>query len=260
MVPTTDSTDQPIGDFYDALAQDYDQMTSFETRLVSERPFVRLLVEKHSIASALDAGSGSGFHSVLLAQLGVRVTAVDLSNVMLGALARHAATKGLSVRVLQASFRDLPSRFHEVVDGVFCMGNALAHLLDSRELEAALTAFRKVIRPGGSLVLQILNYDRILAERQRIQSVREAGGATFVRFYDYHNDHLVFNVVKLEHREAGVEQHALAIPLKPWTSNELTHALVRAGFQEVELFGSIALEQFASASSKDLVIHTSAPS
>jgi len=260
MVPTTDSPDQPIGDFYDALAQDYDQMTSFETRLVSERPFVRLLVEQHAIASALDAGAGSGFHSVLLAQLGVRVTAVDLSKVMLSALARHAAAKGLSVKVLQASFRDLPSRFHGVVDAVFCMGNALAHLQDSLELDAALEAFRRVIKPGGSLVLQVLNYDRILAERQRIQSVREAGGATYVRFYDFHNDHLVFNVVKLEYRESGVEQHALAIPLKPWTSSELTTALVRAGFEEVETFGSIALEQFKSASSKDLVIHTRASS
>lgn len=260
MVPTTDSPDRPVGDFYDALAGDYDQMTSFETRLVSERPFVRLFVEQNGITSAVDAGAGSGFFSILLAQLGVRVTAVDLSGVMLKALSRNAAEKKLSVGVLQTSFRDLAKRLHDVVDAVFCMGNTLAHLMGPRELDDGLAAFRRVIKPGGSLLLQVLNFDRILAERQRIQSVREAGGATYVRFYDYQGDHLVFNVVKLEHREAGVEQHHLAIPLKPWTSNELTSALIREGFQSIETFGNIAHEPFESASSKDLVIHTRAPS
>ena len=259
MAPTIEMPDKPISDFYDALAHDYDQMTSFEARLVSERPFLRLLVEQNGISSAVDAGAGSGFHSILLAQLGVSVTAVDLSQVMLDALVRNAAHKGLSVKVLQAPLRDLPKRFHEAVDGLFCMGNTVAHLVDARELDATLAAFRHVLKPEGSLILQMLNYDKILGERQRIQSVREAGGATYVRFYDFHNDHVVFNVVKLEHREAGVEQHRLAISLKPWNSQELTSAVKRAGFQKIQTFGSIALEPYTSSSSKDLVIHAHAP-
>ena len=260
MAPTIEMPDKPISDFYDALAHDYDQMTSFEARLVSERPFLRLLVEQNGIRSAVDAGAGSGFHSILLAQLGVSVTAVDLSQVMLDALIRNAAHKGLSVKVLQTSLRDLPKRFHEAVDGLFCMGNTVAHLVDARELDATLAAFRHVLKPEGSLILQMLNYDKILGERQRIQSVREAGGATYVRFYDFAEDRLVFNVVKLDHRDGVARQHHLSIPLKPWKSDELKSALVAAGFRRIESFGSIALEPFEPGKSKDLVVIAHGPS
>ena len=75
--------------FYDRLAPDYDEMTGFGKRFVHEKPFFRPLVENLNIATALDAGCGTGFHSLLLAQLGVRVTAVDVSGGMLARLELH---------------------------------------------------------------------------------------------------------------------------------------------------------------------------
>ncbi|MEK6756297.1 MAG: hypothetical protein AABZ02_09115, partial [Bacteroidota bacterium] len=55
---------QDVAEFYDALAPDYDTMTGFEKRFVQERPFFRVLIERFGIKSALDAGCGSGFHSM----------------------------------------------------------------------------------------------------------------------------------------------------------------------------------------------------
>ena len=69
--------------FYDTLSDDYDSMTMFEQRLIKEESLFRTLVEKYKIKAALDAGSGTGVHSLLLAQTGVKVTAVDISRKML---------------------------------------------------------------------------------------------------------------------------------------------------------------------------------
>src|SRR5512134_2041007 len=99
---------ETVESFYDRLAADYDAMTTFEKRFVQEEPFFKLLVQRHRIASALDAGSGTGFHSIVLARLGVAVTAVDLSSRMLEELKKHALESGLNVRTVQTGFAELP--------------------------------------------------------------------------------------------------------------------------------------------------------
>lgn len=254
MVPTTESQERQVIEFYNGLASDFDQMTAFEKRLVSERPFYRLLVEQHAITSALDAGAGTGFHSILLAQLGVRVTAIDLSSAMLATLRRHAEEKGLSVAVLQSSFRSLPTALARGVDGVFCMGNTLAHVLEEEELVETLVNFRRVTKPGGYLFIQILNFERILNDSQSIQNVRESGGVTYVRYYDIHGDRLTFNVRRVDQRDGALREELSSVVLRPWLMQELTARISQAGFREIETFGSIALDRFKPKTSKDLVI------
>jgi len=254
MVPPTESQEVRVGGFYDGLARDFDRMTAFDQRLVSERPFYRLLVEHHRIATALDAGAGTGFHSILLSMLGVQVTAVDLSPAMLEALEHRASEQGLAITSLQSSFRELPARFRGPVDAVVCMGNTLAHTLTDDELLQTLAMFRSLINPGGVLLVQVLNFDRILADRESVQSIRESDGITYMRAYDFRDDHLVFNVRIIDQRGATVEERHSSMPLKPWTSQHLMRQTTAAGFCNVKAYGSIALDRFTPASSKDLVL------
>jgi glycine/sarcosine N-methyltransferase len=146
-----------VPEFYDILAPEYDGMTGFESRFVREKPFFNLIVQNQGIATALDAGCGTGFHSLLLARLGVSVTALDVSGEMLGLLERHANEMDLRVRVVRSDFRDLGSAAPGPFDAVFCMGNTLPHLLKEADMQAALAGFAEVLIPGGTLVLQLIN-------------------------------------------------------------------------------------------------------
>jgi len=244
-----------IEDFYDRLAPDYDAMTTFEKRFVQEEPFFRLLVQRYGIRSALDAGCGTGFHSILLARLGVRVTAVDISARMLEELSRHTAGLGLDIRTVQAEFGDLVSRVAGPVDAVFSMGNTLAHPGTKQELRAALEAFSGLLAPGGILFVQLLNYDRILQTRPDIQSVKETAQGTFTRSYEYAGDTIRFTIHKRPAPAAGGgEERAQTVELRPVTSTELTVLLAEVHFDEIHKFGSVAMEDFDPATSRDLVI------
>jgi glycine/sarcosine N-methyltransferase len=255
MVPMTEQTSkQEVASFYDRLAPDYDLMTGFEKRFVHEKPFFRILLEKHRIATALDAGCGTGFHSLLLAQLGVSVTAVDVSAAMVQRLERHAVEKDLRVRTAVSDFQSVPDILREPVDAVFCMGNTLAHLLSASELNNALAAFARVVRPGGILFAQTLNYELILSRRDRIQSVKEAGGVTFVRSYEYGGEFLVFNILRLERGAGGVTHATESVRLRPVLAEELLPLLRGAGFDSIRTFGGISMEEFDPGASKDLVI------
>jgi len=243
-----------VSQFYDQLAPDYDTMTGFEKRFVHERPFFNMLLEKYSIKTALDAGAGTGFHSLLLAELGVEMTAVDVSKKMLERVKAHAKLRHHKIDIVESSFQDLPDRVHHKFDAVFCMGNSLPHLSTRKDLEQSLRNFSTVLNPGGLLFLQILNYDRILAKKERVQSVKEMGEVTFVRFYEFHRDHVIFNILKLKKENGQPVQELESVRLRPILKEEMVHGLREAGFSEIHAHGSIMLDDFYEQSSKDLVV------
>jgi SAM-dependent methyltransferase len=255
----TDARENPapaVSEFYDRLAPDYDAMTGFEKRFVLERPFFRLLVEKFGIRTALDAGSGTGFHALLLAQLGVEVTAVDVSQEMMERLAAHARTMDLRVHPVIAAFQDLRKTVAGPFDALFCLGNSLPHLLTGEDLRRTLENFHAVLRPGGMLLVQLLNYDRIMSSRTRVQSVRESGGTTFVRMYDYEQAGglILFNLLRLENNAGEAAQTLQSVPLRPLRAAGLSEALEQSGFTDIRRFGGISMDAYDAASSRDLVV------
>ncbi len=242
-----------VADFYDRLAPDYDAMTEFEKRFVREKPFFHLLADKYHLSTALDAGAGTGFHAILLARLGLSVTAVDISAEMLRRLEARAAAQRLPIRTLRSSFHRLRDHCTTPFDAIFCMGNSLAHLLSEDDLRKALIEFRGLLKPQGILLLQILNYDRILAARESVQGVREADGKVYTRSYNYRGSLIDFRITRDEKR-TGTSPTWQEVSLRPILAAEMLRLLPEAGFLSVAPFGGIAMEAFEPERSIDLVV------
>ncbi|MEX0603029.1 MAG: class I SAM-dependent methyltransferase [Bacteroidota bacterium] len=243
-----------VAEFYDGLAPQYDEMAGSAARTIREKPFFRLLVERHGIRTAIDAGAGTGFHAFLLAQLGVSVTAVDISAAMVDQLRENSRENGLRIETLVSGFQELGDRFRGEVDAVFCMGNSLAHLLEPGALDAGLESFGRVVKPGGILFLQLVNFRRILAARERVQSVRETPDHTFVRSYDYREGRIDFHIEIIEKGERAGARTKMTVTLRPISWEELDSALQKAGFSGAKPFGAISMEDYRPDSSQDLVV------
>jgi SAM-dependent methyltransferase len=98
-------------------------------------------------ADALDLATGTGFVALILATLGHRVTAVDLSPDMLGLASNTATELDLRIRFLFAD-AVAPAFETESFDVI-----TSRHLLWTlREPDRALGAWRELLRPGGLLV------------------------------------------------------------------------------------------------------------
>jgi glycine/sarcosine N-methyltransferase len=243
-----------IEEFYDLLAPDYDTMTSFEQRFIQERPFFQTLVDRFHFRSALDAGCGSGFHSLLLLQLGVDVLGVDVSAEMLRLADGHARERNVNLRTLQGSFENLGDLTKERFESVFVMGNSLAHLLSAATLEKALQNIATVLDPRGVLVVQVLNYERVVAKREHIQNEKQVGAKTYVRSYDYDDAGILFNIVTREQKNAISVERTQTVRLRPVFRAELVSLLDRVGFTDIEVFGGISFVSFDALNSKDLVV------
>jgi SAM-dependent methyltransferase len=247
------SAEQSVTKFYDTLAPEYDQMTGFESRFAREGPFFKTLIEDHGIGTSLDAGCGTGFHSLLLSRLGVKVTAVDLSGEMLEKLRGHAVVEGRLITTVRASFQELQHILKTSFDGVFCMGNALAHLLTAKDLRLGLDNFSALLKPGGLLVIQVLNFERILAQRPRVLNVKTSGNTVYTRSYEYADPLIRFNIAKSTEGNAQPDE-VITTTLRPVLWKELSVVLGDVGFENVRCFGSISVGEYSPRTSQDLVV------
>jgi SAM-dependent methyltransferase len=139
--------EEEIRSYWDADAATYDDSqqhhpTSPLVRAAWTAAMVRLLPP--APAEVLDCGAGTGFLSLIAARLGHRVTALDLSEQMLGHLRRAASAEDLDVRVVLSPAEDPPGDFDVVIE---------RHLLWTLPDPASTLAAWRTASPHGRLVL-----------------------------------------------------------------------------------------------------------
>jgi glycine/sarcosine N-methyltransferase len=240
--------------FYEELGDSYDRITRFEARLKTDEPLLDIWLGRHRIQTVLDAACGTGVHAIIMALKGIRTTGADLSPAMLELARKHAAQLGAEVRWVQTPLQQLDRHFSEAFDALFCLGNSIPHLLEDSDLQAAFRGFAKLVAPGGLLLLQLINYHRVLEQQERIVAIQRSPGAESVRFYDFLGDRLRFNVLIIE-GEGERPQHWLhSTILRPYRSEELLQALAECGFSRTEVFGDMRRSPFAPEQSPNLVI------
>jgi len=141
--------------YHDAAAHEYDAKWGIDFGEIGQRQ-VRLKLIKalggqrgRSFGDALEIGSGTGYFSLNLVQLGVieRLTATDISPGMLDRLAATAEALGLEdVTTVETEAEILPFE-DESFDLV--LGHAVLHHIP--DLDKAFAEFRRVLRPGGMI-------------------------------------------------------------------------------------------------------------
>jgi hypothetical protein len=129
-------------------------------------------------------------------------------------------------------------------------------------LREALADFSAVLRPGGVLVLHLLNHDKLLATRQRsiMPVVREMpeGTRVFLRLIDYPaegGEFLGFDFATVVRDHAG--EWTVASRRSAHTivrADTLRAELVAAGFERIEFLGGHDRHALTEADESMLVV------
>jgi SAM-dependent methyltransferase len=141
--------------YHDAAADEYDAKWAIDFGDTGQEQ-VRLKlakalggsIDERGFGDGLEIGSGTGYFSLNLVQLGVveRLTATDISQGMLQRLSATAEALGLSAETVATEAEELPFE-DESFDIVF--GHAVLHHIP--DLERAFSEFLRVLRPGGAV-------------------------------------------------------------------------------------------------------------
>jgi len=230
--------------FYDGCAEDYEDVTGGKQRLEAARAFVDRLRQRVDFDSALDVACGTGVFTIPLAQLGVDTVGTDLSSAMLDHARDRARTTGLSVSWVAAPMQELAAHLGRTFDLILCMGNSLPHLLTPADLARTLSGFSDLLNPGGHVVVHLLNYTRILNERKRIVGATREGAKEYVRFYDFLEVLVRFNILEIDWTGSAADCRLRSTMLYPYQKRDLDEALATHQFTDVETWGSLGFEAF----------------
>ena len=202
-------------------------------RAVSEAKAAAALAGVPEGGEILDCPCGFGRHALVLADAGYRVTGVDRSEVQLAeAERRRAGASG--PRLVRADYRELP--FDDAsFDAVLCLFTSLGYLPRDEDV-AVLAEFRRVLRPRGTLIVELMHRDRLARSfRARDWDSDPAGG-------------LVVREREFDLVAGTVSNHQLYIPLegerisrrfvvRVYTAGEWAAMAREAGFADVECLG-----------------------
>jgi ubiquinone/menaquinone biosynthesis C-methylase UbiE len=250
---------------YNTFSDDYDRFVNWESRLAFELPFIEKTIahvqngdEKLKV---LDAACGTGMHAIALSRHGYSVSGADLFPNMIERARQNAREAKADVRFEVAGFGSLAQAFGKAsMNALVCLGNSLPHVEDETALQAALDDFARVLHPGGVLLLQNRNFDKVMAQKLRWmepQAHREGDREwAFFRFYDFEPDgHIQFHIVTLYREGVGNWQQTLrATRLLPLLQTDLSQALINAGFVDLQFFGSMDGSNFSPEQSENLII------
>jgi glycine/sarcosine N-methyltransferase len=117
----------------------------------------------------LDCACGIGTQTLGLAKLGFRVTGTDVSPRAIERARNEASERGLDLRLHVADILHLNAVPETGFDAVICMDNALPHFSCDEHIAEAAAQIRKKLRPGGTFVASIRDYDHLIQERPVVQ-------------------------------------------------------------------------------------------
>lgn len=214
-------------DFYTEFAAHYEAIFPFSETVYS---YLRRYLPAPP-AAVLDVGCGTGHYVRRLERDGYWAVGIDLNAAMIDYARVHHPTTGFRV-LNMLDITDLGQRF----DAAACIGNTAAHLAQA-QMATFLERVGKVLARDGVWVLQVMNWDYVIAQKHVVFPVIEGpGGVIFYREYRDISPEQVAFATRLEVGGATVFEDMT--PLYPLRSDAIVALHEARGFALVDHAGS----------------------
>ena len=193
----------------------------------------------------LDLACGTGEYSIKLAHAGHEVWGIDADPEMIRLARLKATENNVPAVFIAADMLELDDALCNYpgaeFDIIFCIGNSIVHLGSTDAIEVMIKRMKMRLAPGGAILLQIINFDRII--QKGITSLptltNNEKGLAFQRNYtlDKHTGLIDFETVLTVKQNNGNIRMCNSVKLFPLTSSMLGDILMNAGFELFEFYG-----------------------
>ncbi len=244
---------------------DYRRQGSRPDRLQREGPFLLdFLKRSPPEGPVLDVGCGTGEHVRFFASHGYPSLGLDRSRDAFAEASPGPAPA--PSRWVRGDLRDLPFE-PRCARAAVCLGNTLVILEEDDAILAALREIHRVLRAGGGLCLQILNYHRLRSRNIRnlplnFTCSEQGPGAegvetAYLRLMSFEDPvHVGFLMLRLrvswQKGESLVEDASLR-RLRSIEHDELARLLDLAGFHRIQIAGDYSGTAFQPLDSGDVI-------
>lgn len=244
---------------FELYAHEYDLITNAKQREKYHAKEVSAIIKKFRPTSVLDAGCASGLTTMLFARKGIETVGLDRSRKMIEVAKEKFAKSGFPISFRYGRFEALPKSLHGKFDLVVCLANSISGVGSVPILKKSLRGFHDVLRPGGSLVLQLLNYASIKEGEVRPIRVTENNGIVYGRYSIRRGKKLAVHVIRLEMNVNPPGFEPFCHEFDNFDPNQITKAVAASGLVSQRKYADLYLSKRFTRSSRDLVVITSRP-
>ena len=191
----------------------------------------------------LDAPCGAGRVAFHLAKRGASVVGIDLRKSFIDRARRRFRRQGVKadLRCMDLRAIEFESEFHAVCNWFYSFGYC-----SDRENADVVMRFYRALRPGGRVLIEQLNRERIL-RNFRPEEVR--GGARFRSKWDPRGKRLIAQRVA-----AGIAAEESRSSQRLYTPSQMRSLLASAGFRVEAVHGSREGEPYRRGSSRMIFV------
>ncbi|MCP4204639.1 MAG: methyltransferase domain-containing protein [bacterium] len=243
----------------------YRRLIAWPERIRREWPFLENEIGRSPERSVIDLGSGTGEHARHLASEGVRSLGVDRNEAQISKAREFENEFKDGPTFIEGNLTEVGRLTDERFGLAMCLGNVLPHL-DDDALAETLHQTASVLLPHGRLLIQLLNYERIVSRGIRhlpvnfredpegpgeivfLRLLRADGDDRYVWFYP-----TTFTLEPGSDRPVEVEA-AKEVRLRAWKRAELERILPENGFEIAARYGDMTGGAYDAEESADLVL------
>jgi SAM-dependent methyltransferase len=247
-MPTRTELEWPVTFFDDDYLRIYNHNFTPE-KTAAEVDFIAAALAVPRGSAVLDLACGVGRHAIGMARQGFQVTGVDFNARYLERGALDAQAAGVDVRWLAADMRELP--FDREFAGVYSFFTSFGYFSDL-ENEQVLARITRSLEPGGRLLLDLMNRERLLLHPQhRTWDQREDGSLMMEEVtFDVRRSRVISRLTLIESQGPRLMKE---FELRVYTCAELTALLARHGLEVRAVWGGADRSEYG-AETRRLVI------
>jgi ubiquinone/menaquinone biosynthesis C-methylase UbiE len=237
--------------FYNSASSFYDSMINFESNLENRKSaFAKLFPSAGVVA---DLGCGTGVDSIALALNGHTVTGFDPSSQMLETAKNNAEKYFQKIDFVESSILCISSSFNTQFDYTISLGNTFANV-EGTIIYSTVQRLYDLLAENGKCLIHILNYSLITEQKERIVSIKPDEENYFVRFYDFINGQINFNILRFSKNDS-FDYSLITTQVYGYKRDLLAKIFDSVGFKDVKFWSDLAGLAFDISASKDLFIY-----
>lgn len=228
-------------DAYHALAASYDRLTN-DIQYEETVAFYMQLLQREgiSVRTAADLACGTGSVALLLAQRGLRVIGVDMSEEMLCVAQQKALTASQPPMFVCQRLERL--NLPRGVDLAVCALDSMNYITDPALCRQALARIYRVLNPGGCFIFDVNTPEKLRAMDDQIWLDEDDDVYCVWRGEFDEQSRILSYAMDLFQRQGSTWQRSYEEHREyAYTQQELTSWLREAGFTNIEVFADRAL-------------------
>lgn len=252
-------TDDNNRSFFEEYANEYDLLTNAEVRRENHGREVEAIIERTHPHRVLDAGCATGLTARLFAERGVEAVGLDRSREMIAEARKNAQSSGPPLTFTTGEFEKLPQGIDGQFDLVVCLANAIGGVGTASGLRKALRGFYQTLKPGGYLVIQMLNYLAVEEGVLRPIKASRHGDLVYERFNERAGRKVTMYVTRADFSRKPAGLDIFRTVMDSFDIDVMVDEIERAGFNRPKRFGNLLMTRRFSKGSPDLVLLTRRP-